>query len=230
VTPSRQVGCERPRVRQVLRSAMAVSYSCAGQGTAPGLRGIEPTEIVRGDGEGLPRVPHDRGHRTRGAHRAATRPSPPPLPPEAPPVLAVFDIRTTPRATATAFGTRLRSVLTAALRLALSHEFDGADLPLHTLPDWFLTATGPGAWEIQNWLYQFDPGSESRGWSWWDLTYADAAGREARVWVDSWGESFFGCGELRRLAHASGAEDIGGPSVVRSTDWTTALTPGHTRP
>lgn len=49
-----------------------------------------------------------------------------------------------PRVTATAFDTRARSVLTAALRLALSQEFDGADLPLHTLPDWFLTATGPG--------------------------------------------------------------------------------------
>lgn len=135
-----------------------------------------------------------------------------------------------PRVTATAFDTRARSVLTAALRLALSQEFDGADLPLHTLPDWFLTATGPGAWEIQNWLDPFDLDSESRGWSWWDLTYADAVGRAARVWVDSWGESFFGCGELRRFAHASGAEEIGGPSVVGSTDWITALMQGHTRP
>jgi hypothetical protein len=161
----------------------------------------------------------------------------------APPVLCAFDVRTS--GPVSEFGTRLRSVLAPALRLAVSQSFDGEDLPVDDIPDWFVAAgrgaTGPvpdfarrgteryaaaigrGTWDLQEWLYQFDPESEFRGWAWWDLTQAGE--REARIWVDSWGESFFACDELRWLAYVSGGEEVSGPTLMRSTDWVTAMTP-----
>ncbi|MEU6278744.1 hypothetical protein [Streptomyces sp. NPDC047028] len=162
-------------------------------------------------------------------------------PGEAPPVLCAFDVRTT--GTTVEFGTRLRSVLAPALELAVSHPFNGEDLPVDTLPDWFVasdrerSASAPEfvrrgteryvaalerwAWDLQEWLYQFDPESESRGWAWWDLT--QTSDTSVRVWVDTWGESFFACNELRWAAYVCGAEEVRGPALVRSSDWVEAI-------
>ncbi|PTM98043.1 MULTISPECIES: hypothetical protein [unclassified Streptomyces] len=135
---------------------------------------------------------------------------------KAPPVLSVFDVRTD--GPVSEFDARLRSVLAPALHLAVSHPFEG-DLPVDTLPDWFVAA--PQAdWRPQEWLYQFDPESEFRGWAWWDLTRSGERG--ARIWVDSWGESFFACDELRWAAHVSGAEAVDGPVLARAGDWIAA--------
>lgn len=81
----------------------------------------------------------------------------------------------------------------------------------------YAAAIGGGPWDLQDWLYQADPESDSRGWAWWDLTQTGE--REARIWVDSWGESFFACDELRWLAYVSGGEDVSGPTLVRVSDW-----------
>ncbi|MFI8876255.1 hypothetical protein [Streptomyces sp. NPDC055243] len=69
-----------------------------------------------------------------------------------------------------------------------------------------------GSWRLQEWLYEFDPESETRGWAWWDLTRS--AEGSIRIWVDSWGESFFACGELRWLALVAGADEVSGPHLA----------------
>ncbi|GAA2602276.1 hypothetical protein OG542_18480 [Streptomyces violaceus] len=159
---------------------------------------------------------------------------------DAPPVLCAFDVRTS--GSVTEFATRVRSVLTPALQLAVSQPFTGEDLPIDAIPDWFVAAGRPGAvsvpdfalrgvelyeaaigggpWDLQEWLYQFDPDSEFRGWAWWDLTHS--SDRETRIWVDTWGESFFACDELRWLAYVSGGKEVGGPTLVRAPDWIAA--------
>ncbi|MFA3875125.1 hypothetical protein ABS735_15725 [Streptomyces sp. MMCC 100] len=162
---------------------------------------------------------------------------------EVPPVVGVFDVRTI--CPVAEFGDRVRSVLDPALRLAVSQRFEGEDLPVDAIPGWFAAvaresvqpapdfavqgaeryaaAIGRGAWDLQEWLYQFDPESEFRGWAWWDLTQSGE--REARVWVDTWGESFFACDELRWLAHVSGAVEVNGPTLERSEAWIAAAQP-----
>ncbi|MEU8959474.1 hypothetical protein AB0C93_34895 [Streptomyces sp. NPDC048518] len=84
----------------------------------------------------------------------------------------------------------------------------------------YLTRFGNGPWELQEWLYEFDPESETRGWAWWDLTGPGEG--SARVWVDSWGESFFACDELRWLALVAGAEEVRGPRLVAAAAWVAA--------
>ncbi|MFJ6703554.1 MULTISPECIES: hypothetical protein [unclassified Streptomyces] len=163
-----------------------------------------------------------------------------PGPEEAPPVLCAFEVRTS--CPVPEFHDRLRSVLDPALRLALSHSFDGEDLPVDTIPDWFaaagdgrpvpeftsrgveryVSAIGGGRWELQEWLYQFDPESEFRGWAWWDLT--SSGDREAVIWVDTWGESFFACDELRWLAYVAGGEEVAGPRLAGADGWVAAST------
>ncbi|MFC7306298.1 hypothetical protein ACFQVC_19000 [Streptomyces monticola] len=150
---------------------------------------------------------------------------------DAPPVLCAFDVRTNDPVEE--FSGRLRSVLDIALQLAVSQPFDGEDLPIDSIPEWFRSASRgadtaiPGfaeqgmrgyastvseqRWDLQEWLYQFDPESEFRGWSWWDLTVS--GDREARIWVDSWGESFFACNELGGLRSSRVPRRSPGPAL-----------------
>lgn len=168
--------------------------------------------------------------------RLSSRPSPS----EAPPVLCAFDVSLS--GAIEEYETRLRSVLSAALGLAVSESFD-EDLPVNTIPEWFATVSGGtsvdikefavrgaeryaatiggGAWRLQEWLFQFDPESESRGWAWWDLT--DSSDGNVRIWVDTWGESFFACDELRWAILTAGADEVHGPTLVRTTEWTAAI-------
>jgi hypothetical protein len=172
-------------------------------------------------------------------HRLSERPSRA----EAPPVLCAFDV--TIKGSIEEYEARIRSVLRAALELALSESFDGDDLPTSRVPEWFAAvsgansltvpdyarsgarrydaAIGGGPWNLQEWLYQFDPDSEFRGWAWWDLT--SLGDGRARIWVDTWGESFFACNELRWLAFTSGSDEISGPTLVRTTEWASTINP-----
>ncbi|MFB6845228.1 hypothetical protein ACFCXS_10255 [Streptomyces sp. NPDC056373] len=57
------------------------------------------------------------------------------------------------------------------------------------------------------------------------LPLTPSGDHEARIWVDTWGESFFACDELRWLAYVSGAAEVNGPVTARPSDWVAALTP-----
>ncbi|WP_055717267.1 hypothetical protein [Streptomyces torulosus] len=162
---------------------------------------------------------------------------------EVPPVLCAFDVVTT--GPVDEYVSRVRSVLHAALTLAISQSFEGDDLPTGDLPEWFVAASEDAAepvpdfaargrdryvamikgtvgrgWQLQEWLYQFDPDSEFRGWAWWDVTYSVEG--HVRIWVDSWGESFFACDELRWLAYTAGGQEVSGPVLLDSTTWVSA--------
>lgn len=146
------------------------------------------------------------------------------------------------------YAERLRSVLSAAVGLGITADFEEDELPTDGVPDWFVAAcsqdgdgapdfarsgraayqayTGSRPWSLQDWLYRFDPADGSRGWEWWDITRAGPS--RARIWVDSWGESFFGCQELRWAAYTAGALRIGGPAVRRFDMWVSeAVTEAH---
>ncbi|GAA1370708.1 hypothetical protein [Streptomyces beijiangensis] len=137
---------------------------------------------------------------------------------------------------------RLRSVLAVAVRLGGTADFDADDLPADGVPDWFAAISPePSAapeqapefarrgreafvrdmesrpWALQDWLFRFDPEDDSRGWEWWDATQPGDS--KVRLWVDSWGESFFGCQELRWLAYTAGALHVDGPAVQRTGAW-----------
>lgn len=134
---------------------------------------------------------------------------------------------------------RVRAVLSAAVALGATSEFEGQDLPVESIPGWFVAVssgqggsppefsrngrdlyvsyTGWVPWDIQDWLYRFAPEEESRGWEWWDATLVGLS--RVRVWVDCWGESFFGCEELRWLLCTAGAVHVDGPAVRDVEDW-----------
>lgn len=155
----------------------------------------------------------------------------------APPLLAHFDL--TLDGSATAYADRLRNVMRSVLTLAMSQEFADEDIPVHSLPEWFINAcrgaegpaepfaqagsrryseeTGSAPWELQNWLYRFDPELEVRGWSWWDLTSLPDG--RLRVWTDTWGEPFFAWEDLRWLLYTCGARTIDGPVLRGPEVW-----------
>ncbi|MFF8943010.1 hypothetical protein ACF1A5_12215 [Streptomyces sp. NPDC014864] len=157
----------------------------------------------------------------------------------APPVLAAFTVDVC-EGTPEAYALRVRRVLAAALHLACAAEFDDEDLPTDEFPDWFTAASardgevpppefvrhgrtayadrsGGGPWSLQNWIYRFDPAEESRGWEFWDIVRVGPS--RLRVWVDSWGESFFGSLDLLWLLHVAGATHVEGPEVHRAGTW-----------
>ncbi|MFE0174949.1 hypothetical protein ACFWZ2_21765 [Streptomyces sp. NPDC059002] len=166
----------------------------------------------------------------------------------APPVLSWFEVR--PTVPTEAYAARLRSVLDAALGVALSADFAEEDLPADSVPGWFATVSGPlfarapefarrgreryaaairgGSWELQGWLHEFDPDSESRGWAWWDLTHSPDG--KLRIWADTWGEAFFACDELRWLAYVAGSDEVSGPYLAKAESWHTEVRgPGFLR-
>lgn len=162
-----------------------------------------------------------------------------PRPGSAPPSLAAFTVEVR-EGTPQAYALRVRSVMSAVLHLACVAEFDDEDLPTEGIPDWFAAASdrgvrtprpefvkqgratyaecGAGApWSLQNWIYRFDPDEDSRGWEFWDIIQAGPS--RLRVWVDSWGESFFGSLELLWLLYTAGAARVEGPEVRKADTW-----------
>jgi hypothetical protein len=156
----------------------------------------------------------------------------------APPVLAVFTVDVAD-GSSEAYAQRVRHVLSAALHLACTAEFDDEDLPADGFPDWFtavcarsgeapqgfalqgrsgyMDRSGGKPWSLQNWIYRFDPDEDSRGWEFWDAVPVGPA--RVRVWVDSWGESFFGSLELLWLLYTAGASRVEGPEVHKAVTW-----------
>ncbi len=150
----------------------------------------------------------------------------------APPVLSLFVIDVS--GAAGEYVERLRSVLAPAVRLGFTADFEQASLPVDEVPAWFAAvgsgggeraprfaragreayAEHPGGgrpWDLQDWLYRFDPDEDSRGWAWWDATVAGPF--RVHVRVDSWGESFFGCQDLLWAVFTAGAVHVAGPTV-----------------
>ncbi|WP_097867185.1 hypothetical protein [Streptomyces sp. rh34] len=157
---------------------------------------------------------------------------------DAPPVLSLLVVDVS--GDAAAYERRLRSVLSAAVRLGGTADFEHESLPVDGVPDWFVAVssgneerapqfaragrdgyvehTGGGRpWELRDWLHRFDPDEDARGWEWWDATRIGPS--RVHIWVDSWGEPFFGCGDLLWAAHAAGAVHVEGPAVHRSAVW-----------
>ncbi|MER5224776.1 hypothetical protein [Streptomyces flaveus] len=144
------------------------------------------------------------------------------------------------------YANRLRSVLSAAVGLGVTSDFEEDILLVDDVPDWFIAIssqdeerspdfakngrnaftdqTKQPPWELQNWLYRFHPEEDSRGWEWWDITPAGPS--RVHVWVDSWGESFFGCEELRWASYTAGALRVEGPFVQQSSVWAEAAAEG----
>ncbi|MFH9671574.1 hypothetical protein ACH4L5_04715 [Streptomyces sp. NPDC017405] len=156
----------------------------------------------------------------------------------APPVLAVFTVEVA-EGSAAEYAQRVRQVLAAALQLARTARFDDEDLPADEFPEWFTTVCARGGevperfarlgrtaytergggspWPLQDWIYRFDPDEESRGWAFWDAVPVGPA--QVRVWVDSWGESFFGSLDLLWLLCTAGAARVAGPEVRKAGVW-----------
>ncbi|MEU6614686.1 hypothetical protein [Streptomyces parvus] len=152
----------------------------------------------------------------------------------APPVLSLFVIDVSEDAAA--YVERLRSVLAPAVRLGCTADFAQESLPVGEIPGWFAEVYsggggeeraprfaragreayadhtgGGGPWDLQDWLYRFDPDEDSRGWEWWDATVAGPS--RVHVRVDSWGESSFGCQDLLWAVFTAGAVRVEGPMV-----------------
>jgi len=157
----------------------------------------------------------------------------------APPVLAAFAVDV-PEDSPEAYAQRVRHVLSAALQLACTAEFDDQDLPTDRFPDWFTGVSGQGEesgrefardgraaflaktgkahpWRLQSWIYRFDPDEDSRGWEFWDVVPVGSS--RVRVWVDCWGESFFGSLDLLWLLYTAGAAHVEGPEVHKASTW-----------
>lgn len=162
----------------------------------------------------------------------------------APPVLAVYTVDVAEGSTEE-YAQRVRDVLSAVLQLACTAEFGDDDLPVDDFPDWFteistrdsenrdgetpqeftregraafLTKSGKeNSWSLQNWIYRFDPDEESRGWEFWDVTPVGPV--RVHVWVDSWGESFFGSLDLLWLLYTAGASHVEGPEIHKAGTW-----------
>ncbi|MGW6358224.1 hypothetical protein ACWFR5_24415 [Streptomyces sp. NPDC055092] len=156
----------------------------------------------------------------------------------APPALAEFTVDVI--GSTAEYAERVLHVVAAALDLACTAEFDDEDLPTDGFPDWFARVSGQGEiadqefardgrtafltrsgktkpWSLQNWIYRFDPDEESRGWEFWDVVQVGPA--EVRVWVDSWGESFFGSLDLLWVLYTAGAARVEGPTVQGPDVW-----------
>ncbi|MFB8143038.1 hypothetical protein [Streptomyces parvus] len=152
----------------------------------------------------------------------------------APPVLSLFVIDVP--GDAAAYVERLRSVLAPAVRLGCTADFEQESLPVDEVPGWFAEVCsggggeerapwfaragreayaehtgGGGPWDLQDWLYRFDPDEDSRGWEWWDATVAGPS--RVHVRVDSWGEPFFGCQDLLWAVFTAGAVRVEGPMI-----------------
>lgn len=85
-----------------------------------------------------------------------------PSPVDAPPVLCAFDVRTsTP---VPDFEARMRSILAPALQLAVVHPYDGSDLPVDTLPDWFVAAARGPRRQFRS-LYLMEPSAMPLHWT-----------------------------------------------------------------
>ncbi|GHJ29712.1 hypothetical protein TPA0910_41450 [Streptomyces hygroscopicus subsp. sporocinereus] len=155
---------------------------------------------------------------------------------EGPPVLATFLVATS--VDAVDYVARFRAALSAAIRTANQADFDSETISETLIPEWFAEVTrgsvvvgrdqvassgsqqyvsrrGEEPWELQDWLFCFDP--QLRGWAWWDVT--QLSNDAVLLWVDASGEPVFPCEEFRWLAYVCGAKNVEGPFVGSLSEW-----------
>ncbi|WP_432153137.1 hypothetical protein [Streptomyces tricolor] len=177
-------------------------------------------------------------HDIEGVKREAARVSGRPESDPQTPVLAFVEV--IPEGDPEEYARRLREVLAAVFRLAAQADFDREELPLETVPDWFVQVcqggaatdsfatdgraryaerTGDDPWEVQDWLSRFDPELEARGWAFWDLTHSAVGRGRLNLWLDTWGEPFFSWEELRWLLYTCGADSVADPVVTGADVW-----------
>ncbi|MGW2230616.1 hypothetical protein [Streptomyces formicae] len=137
------------------------------------------------------------------------------------------------------YATRLREVIQEALRVCKRVDFAEDDVPVDSLPDWFLSVTDGTpdtpdanspesigksrylaareneAWEAEEWIYCFDP--DLRAWSWWDVTEDDRG--NVSLWVDTKGEGHVPCEELWWAVYVAGAESVEPLTLQYSSEW-----------
>ncbi|MDI5964441.1 hypothetical protein [Streptantibioticus silvisoli] len=160
---------------------------------------------------------------------------------EVPPYLGEFTVEVTGEVEE--YVARLRSLLSSAVELGATNDFEDDEVPVDDVPGWFLSVSkggsgdipefarlgsdefqrlpGSGVWSAQNWLFRFDPEDDSRGWEWWDLTRSGPS--RVAVWVDCQAEDFFGCQELRWALYVAGGSKVDGPNLRRSDAWRTSV-------
>ncbi|MEV6648819.1 hypothetical protein [Amycolatopsis sp. NPDC051371] len=155
-----------------------------------------------------------------------------------PPWLAVLEVE--PIDGFEPYGRKLREIARAAVSVARDEEFDADELDASGVPRWFADLTdgrdadsggipasshqgsadyyqarGEREWDVQEWLFCFEP--ELRRWSWWDLTTPD--GRRAFIWIDTRGEAVIPAEELWWAAFASGARSVSGLVMKTGEEW-----------
>lgn len=167
----------------------------------------------------------------------------------APPVLSRFVVDVS--GDSAEYADRLRSILSPALRLGRTADFEADSVPVDDVPDWFVAVSSPDEellvpgfasdgrdgytdhtagrpWELQNWLYRFDPDDDSRGWQWWDVTKVGPS--RVHVWVDSWGNPSSAARissglPIHRAPRASPAPPSSRPPHGRQRPWTESTRP-----
>lgn len=137
------------------------------------------------------------------------------------------------------YAARLRELISAAVNIARSADFERDDVSTTQLPEWFvnisvrddnpgpgdalsakgrqryLESRGDGAWDVEEWIYCFDP--DLRRWSWWDVTLR-SDGR-LNVWVDTNGEGHIPCGELWWALYVVGARNVEPLTLEYASMW-----------
>ncbi|MFV2199119.1 hypothetical protein [Nocardiopsis sp. LOL_012] len=79
----------------------------------------------------------------------------------------------------------------------------------------YFDSRGGREWDIQEWLFMFDP--ELRSWSWWDLV--ECKSQDVLLFFDSNGEVPVPCEELWWSIFSSGALAVSDPFLVSSDFW-----------
>ena len=136
------------------------------------------------------------------------------------------------------YAMRLRQLISAAVDIAQSSNFESGAVSLQTLPKWFLDESGEGgdtdisatsrvarqqyvesrgadAWDPEDWIYCFDP--DLRAWSWWDITIQPDG--SLGVWVDTKGEAHIPCEELWWAVYLAGARDVAALTLEDAGVW-----------
>lgn len=133
-----------------------------------------------------------------------------------------------PTTDAKLYAKRLREVVSSAVGISQTTDFERDDVATSALPEWFVAVSGGTGmtdvrdvtslsgkdcyleerggepWDVEEWVYCFDP--DLRRWSWWDVT--ERPDGRVCVWVDTKGEAHIPCEELWWLVFVAGARSV----------------------
>ncbi|MBC6463716.1 hypothetical protein [Actinomadura sp. HBU206391] len=134
------------------------------------------------------------------------------------------------------YAVRLRSLVSAALEIAIYADFEADPIDVSPLPSWFVRELKKGnhadreallgrdrylqcrsnepVWGVQEWISCFDP--RLRRWEWWDLTQEN---RSVSLWVNTKSELAVPVEELWWAMFISGARGIEGPFMRSDSEW-----------